>query len=206
MADAVKFKVKGYEEVKAKLNPAGHNTVCMRALNKTAANVRAEGRREIRESYNVKLKDVELSVWKASKDNLKAIISASYKPLSLIKFGAKQVKKGVRVMIMKGRSLVMPDTFIAQPSGRDWKRFGQQRPVTAPVQFVFGKGTRKKGLFAKKRKNNYGNYPLDPLRGPSVGAMMKSDQVYNAMQETANNQLESNLSHELDYFMSKHGI
>lgn len=206
MADTVKMNFKELDDlIKKQLNPKEHATVCMRALNKTAGNVRAEGRRAIREEYNVKAKDVELSIWKASRDSLKAIISASYNPLNLLKFGAKQVKAGVRVMVTKGYKRVINEAFIAQPSGKDWKKYGQQRQVTSDAQFVFVKGTGKKKLFAKRRDKGYKNYPVDSLRGPSIGAMMKSDAVYNSMQDRANEQLESNLKHELDYLMSKKG-
>jgi hypothetical protein len=200
MADSLKINVKGLEEVKRKLDPKGHDAVCMRALNKTATNVRAEGRRAIREQYNIKAKDVELNIERANRGTLKAVISASYKPLSLIKFGAKQIKKGLSVMITKGNKKIMKNTFIAQPTGRNWKAYGQIRQVNSPVAMVFQRGGKAK-LFGPKRKKIYGNYPVDKLTGPSVGAMMKNDTVQERMTARAGEQLESNLAHELEYYM-----
>lgn len=200
MADALKIKVKGLEEVKQKLDPRGHDTVCMRALNKTASNVKTEGKRAIRDQYNIKAKDVELDIIRANRGTLKAIIVASYKPISLIKFGAKQLKTGLSVMITKGNKKTMKDTFIAQPKGRNWKPFGQIRAVNSPVDMVFHRGSKTK-LFGLKRKKAYGNYPIDKLSGPSVGAMMKNETVQERMENRASEQLESNLVHELDYYM-----
>lgn len=200
MSDSLSITVKGLAEAKRKLDTRGYDTVCMRALNKTATNVRAEGRRAIREQYNIKAKDAELNIERSNRGTMKAVISASYKPLSLIKFGARQIKAGLSVMVMKGQRKVMPGTFIAQPKGRNWGKFGQIRPVNAPVAMVFQRSTQTK-LFGLKRKKVYGNYPIDKLSGPSVGAMMKSEAVQERMQRKAEEQLESNLEHEMEFYM-----
>lgn len=201
MAGTISFNIKGLKEVQDKLDPKGHDTVCMRALNKTVGNVQAEGRRAIREQYNIKAKDVELKVVKANRMSLKAIIYAAYKPLSLLKFGAKQVKAGVSVMVKIGSKQILKNTFMAQPTGRDWKAFGQMKQVSSPVAMVFSRGQEKKKLFRFKRKNAYNNYPIDKLSGPSVGAMLKNESVQDRMQKIADERLENNLWHELDYYM-----
>jgi len=201
----VKMDTKGLDEVQKALDTKGHNTVCMRALNKTIKNVQVEGKKAIRGKYNIKAKDIILNITKASRMSLRAVISAAYKPLSLIKFGARQVKAGVRFMIKKGNKRVLKNAFIAQPKGKDWSRYGQTRQVTAPAEMVFIKGKGKKKLFGPKRKKQYGNYPIDKLSGPSLGAMLKDETVHDRMQTAANDAMEKNLYHELDYYLSKRG-
>lgn len=202
----VKMDIKGLDEVRKKLDGKAHDTVCMRALNKTVKNVQAEGKRAIREQYNIKTKDIVLDIWKAAKNSLRAVISASTRPLNLIKFGARQVAKGVSIRIRKGSKKIIKHAFIAQPKGRDWKKYGQTQQVTAVNPMVFlkaaDKTNRKKKLFAKKRKSSSSNYPIDRLVAPSLGAMLKNETVHDRMQTAANERMEFNLYHELDYFIN----
>lgn len=202
MSDKLVMKVEGVDSVIKALEPKGQSVVFMRALNKSIGTVRAEGRRAIRERYTIKAKDTELSVVKAGRDNLKAKVSGSYNPLSLIKFKARNTKKGVKIEVLKGKPVVIKKGFIEQPKGRNWKQYGQSRPVSAPVNMVFIKENGKtRSPFARKRNRSYGNYPLKKLTGPSIGAMLKDEGVVERMQSKGYEELEKNIFHELDYYI-----
>lgn len=200
MSDTASMKVNGADSVINALEPKGQSVVFMRALNKSITSVRAEGRRAIREKYTIKAGDTTLTITKANKENLQAKVSGSYNPLSLIKFKAKESNDGVKIEIIKGRPTVIKSGFIEQPKGKDWKRWGQTRPVSAPVDMVFMRDTSN-SPFARKRNRQYGNYPVKKLTGPSVGAMLKDNDILIRMQDKGHEQLEKNIAHELDYYI-----
>jgi hypothetical protein len=201
MKDKLTMKINGADSVIKALEPKGQSVVFIRSLNKAITSVRAEGRRAIRERYTIKAKDAELSVTKAGRNSLQAKVSGSYNPLSLVKFKAKKTGTGVRVEVLKGKPVIIKRGIMEQPKGRDWRKFGQSRQVNSPVDMIFVKDKRKRSPFARKRKRDYGNYPLRKLTGPSVGAMLRDDDVVARMQSRGYEQLEKNLIHELEYYL-----
>ncbi len=87
----------------------------VRALNKTADQVKVQASREIRDAgYNIKVSRIKraMSVRKAKKSELRAMVKALGNPIGLIAYEARQTKAGVTIAVKNGRKLI-PHAFIA---------------------------------------------------------------------------------------------
>lgn len=109
-----------------RLNDDLREKVIVRALNKTATTVRAEASKEIRKDYNLKAKVIkdQITINRANRTTLTAVIVASGKPIPLIEFEARPTathtggRRGSNVTVkVKRRRLVVRDAFIATMPG-----------------------------------------------------------------------------------------
>lgn len=85
-----------------------------RALNRTATTVRAEAARMIGHDYNMKISAAkgQMEIRRATKNDLRAAVQVSGRPIPLIEFDARQVRAGVSVKV-KGTRKVVSHAFIA---------------------------------------------------------------------------------------------
>ncbi len=132
------------KDVPAKIIPKAAST----AINRTAKKVRTVARRDVAKRMGLKQKDVKASfkLQKSTQFTLTATITATGKPINLIKFvspgrrnpNASRKKAGVKAKAW-GKQKIYPGTFIgdAQTSGapRVFKRTGAGR---LPIKAVFG--------------------------------------------------------------------
>lgn len=90
----------------------------VRALNRTAENVRAEAVREIRKTYMLKAGLVrgQMSISRAWSGKLQAAVTANGKPIPIYEFNATWNPKwsGVRFKVKKGERKTLRHTFIAK--------------------------------------------------------------------------------------------
>lgn len=148
------------------------DTAVVRALNKTADQVKVQAARAVRDAgYGLKVGDIKkaLRVQRASQGNLRATVIASGRPISLMSYGARQTSKGVSVNVQKGRKLIAGAFIATMPSGK---------------QGVF---VRDDG--GKHRKVNNGGkvswhqLPIRMLFGPAVPDGMANAAVQEALQK-----------------------
>ena len=124
-----------------------------RALNKTATTARAEAAREIKSAgYGLKIRDIKkaISIIRANRSELRAIVRASGKPIPLIEYSARQTGKGVTVNVLRGRKRIdgafiatMPTghrgVFVHQGETNRWvKRNGRRVRTRLPIRELFG--------------------------------------------------------------------
>lgn len=112
------------------------------AENKTAAQGLTFAKKIIREDYNIKSKDLSKVMKKttANKHGKLASITATGKAIALVKFKARQIKKGVRVTVKKGRPKLLTGHFIAtMPSGHKGV-FIRKGVARLPIKERFGPG------------------------------------------------------------------
>lgn len=85
------------------------------SLNRAAQTTKTFMSSEIRSIYNLKKKDVDatLTIQKASKDRLVAVIRSRGSRLNLFLFQAHQFKSGVRVTVKLGQPKTIRSAFIA---------------------------------------------------------------------------------------------
>ncbi len=91
-----------------------------RALNKTARTARAQAAREIRSAgYGMKVAAIKkaISIRKASRSELTAMLKANGRPIPLIQYGARQTKAGVTVAVLNGRKLIKSAFIATMPTG-----------------------------------------------------------------------------------------
>lgn len=128
------------------VNPAKFRTAVARALNRTAAGVRTDAAKDIRQRYAITGKDLSpaFHVYRASPQYLVAKVSATGRPLALMKFrptpdhprrkGEKLPRKGgVSVTIKRGARKTVRGSFVARmPTGHVgvFRRTGPARDAT----------------------------------------------------------------------------
>jgi hypothetical protein len=172
-----------------------------RALNKTATTARANAAREIRSAgYNIKVSGIkrQLSIRRASADELVAIVRATGRPIPLINYGARQTKTGVSVKVLRGRTVIKGAFIATMPSGH--------RGVFVRVDSAAGRRARLKGFGKVKHgqaRNGKHGLPIQQLFGPSVPSAFGSEVVQRATVEAIRDRFPKVLAQELHYVQLK---
>lgn len=117
--------------------------VIARALNRAAANAKSSASKKVRETYNVKSKDISstIKILKANKNRLGAVVKSTGTKVSLIKFKVtpkKRLKKQkkVKVAVKKDGMKELNHAFIADINGpKVFERVGKNR---LPIKHLFG--------------------------------------------------------------------
>lgn len=156
-----------------------HPLAMARALNRTIDGARTQAVREIRSRYKVRADVVRkaFATQKATRETLRAVLQASGRPLPLIGFGARQVRAGVSVAIKDGRKVVK-HAFVQ---------------TIARTGYV--------GVF--QRKPGVARLPIKQLYSISVPGVFMIDDVQAAMNATSTERFEAELTHQLDFLLSK---
>jgi len=97
--------IDGIDDVIAALSPRQLNTIATRTLNRSARVAKTEGSRAIRETYNIKAKDINkaVSITAAHTGDNKVTLLVKGDRLPFKYFGARQTKRGVTFMIKKSK-------------------------------------------------------------------------------------------------------
>jgi hypothetical protein len=174
-------------DVIAELEAAGREAVpaVVRALNKTVAQVKVQAAREVRDAgYKLKISDIKsaIRVRQASSGRLRADAVASGRPISLIRYGARQVSSGVSVEVLHGRKVIL-GAFIAKGKGG------------SPQVFVREASAVHKKVI-KNGKAQWSALPIRKLYGPGIPDAMASKAVETALVALINERFPSILQHE----------
>ena len=159
--------------------------VFARALNKTLTGVKTDASAKIREELNATKKavDATFKMQKAYPGQMMAAIHSTGRPIPLLGFtGTRQTKKGVSVLIKKGRPRkIIPGTFIAtMKSGH-------------------------KGVFWREKVGNRlaSRLPISERFSSRVPDILENEPVMKDVLQKADDRLHKNLEHELNYELSK---
>lgn len=124
----------------------------VRALNRTADNVRAEAVRQIRQSYTLKAGTVrdQMSISRAWSGKLQAAVSANGRPIPLYEFSARWTPrmKGASFAVKKGKRKTLPHTFIATMKSGKVGVFERKGASRLPIEQKFSVGVP--GMFGAK--------------------------------------------------------
>lgn len=157
-----------------------------RALNKVAAETKTESSRSIRNAgYKIKAGAIkkQIAIKRANRSELKAVVTASGKPIPLIAYGARQVGSGVSVSV-KGSRKIIRHAFIAEVNGH--------RGVFVRV----GRGHKR---VVKHGKVVWSGLPIKQLYGPSIPAVFGNDVIQQALRAKIKNRFPILFKHEIDY-------
>lgn len=148
----------------------------VRALNRTADNVRAEAVRRIRETYTLKAGTVrgQMSISRAWSGKLEAAVSANGRPIPLYEFSARWTPRmaGASFAVKRGQRKSLPNTFIAtMPSGH-------------------------KGVFERRGTKRL---PIDEKYSIGVPGMFGAKEVQAVLQSVAYSQFDKNLSQQIKF-------
>lgn len=171
------------------------------ALNRTAGRVRTYSARGIRDAgYNIKIGEIKRSmrIGRASQFALAATVTASGRPIPLIKYGARQTGSGVTVNVMRGRRTIRHAFVARMPSGhegvfiqRKWLRgSGVGGGVRSRTRSAGGLG-RKHGL------------PINELYGPGIPQAFANKLVRKVMVEQTNEYFPLEMARQLGFQISK---
>ncbi|MBN2397100.1 MAG: phage tail protein [Deltaproteobacteria bacterium] len=158
----------------------GAAKVTARAINRTLSGVKTDASAEIRNEITATKKYVDrtFKIQKASTVNLRGAVSSTGRPLPLIAFSTRKTKKGVSVLVKKGRTRkVIPHTFIAtMKSGHE-------------------------GVFWREKVGGkmVGRLKILQRYGPRVPDIFSNESVMKTVEAKANERMTKNLSHEIDY-------
>jgi hypothetical protein len=156
------------------------------ALNRSIDRAYTEAAREARGvGYNVRIGDIKalLRRNRASAASQIATLTASGKPIPLIKYGARQTSRGVTVQVLNGRKLI-PGAFIAtMPSGHTG---------------VYVRDPHAKHKKVKRAGHtSWHALPIRELFGPSVPDMFVNYQVSQSIMDLIDAEFTKRFEHEL---------
>lgn len=189
MAEAVeiKFDEKRLEEIRKLLRgiPNAMPNVMSRGINKTTTSTRAEIARRIAAEVKITQAAVKKSikVTKATRTRWRADLDLFTKRIPLIKFGAKELKKGVSYRISKS---------------------GGRKKITDPARpFIQTLPSGHIGVFRRHTPETK-RLPIVELKGPSIGGVFEGAAGIAAeVQESSMEKLELNIDRQVAYILSK---
>lgn len=156
----------------------------VRALNKTADQVKTAAAGEIQRVYAIKVSAAKsrIDVSRASRARLQAVISASGKRLGLVDFTARQTAKGVTVKVLQagGRKLV-EHAFIIPTKGAKYRS----------------------GVFLRDTKSRY---PIHFLLSVGVAQAFRSKPVQEKLMQLARDRFQIVIQQEFNFSIIKAGL
>jgi hypothetical protein len=164
----------------------------VRALNKTIAQVKVRGAREVRDAgYKLKISDIKnaIKVNRANSGQLRASAVASGRPIPLIKYNARPVSSGVSVDVLNGRK-VIAHAFITNTTNGTKQVF-----VREP--------NAKHKKIVKNGKAQWTALPLRKLYGPSIPDGMANKAVADAIVGLMTERFPIILEHEHEWLSKR---
>lgn len=162
-------------------------TATSRALNKTAAQAKTQAAREIKQRYNIGTRFLgrQISVTRANKSSLTAIVRPLGRKFPVLAFQAKQTPAGVRVQIKRGSPKVIAHAFIATT------RSGHKG--------VFARGYYQGRTFVHRKPR----LPITELFTVGVPQAFGARVVIEALQRKIKERFPTILAHEIQYAISR---
>lgn len=163
-----------------------------RALNRMIGQVKVRGSREVRAAgYKLKISDIKdaIRINRATQGRLAASAIASGRPIPLIKYGARQVGKGVSVDVLNGRQTIAHAFIASTPSG--------SRQV-----FVREPGARHKKV-VKGGKPVWTALPIKKKYGPSIPDALANKAVERALLALIAEKFPGILAHEHEWLKKR---
>jgi Prophage minor tail protein Z (GPZ) len=178
----IEHTVRSLTELQRSIIPAA----TLRALNKTAAQAKTQAGREIRQRYNIGSRELgrHISVTRASRTSLVAIVRPSGRKLPVYAFGARQTRAGVRVTIKRGAPRVIAHAFIVRT------RSGHVG--------VFARGRYAGKSFVHQKPR----LPITELFSVGVPQAFGARVVYEALARKVREKFPAILEHEIRYAIS----
>lgn len=177
---SIKSELKEFRRQLGRLEKEAYPKAVVRTINRVAGSARTASTKHIAPLMDSRQGDVKrrMRQEKASKRRLWSTIIASWKPLRLMAFKARQTAKGVRAKAW-GKTRVYPHTFIAP--------------------FKAG-GKAKKGVFVRKGK---ASLPIKQLWGPGVTQLFKQRENDSVMRSTVKERFAKEFRANLRYYVGR---
>jgi len=185
----------GLKHLTEQLSEAKVRLGVSRAINHALAKGKTVAKKEITSTYNIKPSTVSkaLVVKKSQRTELRGELQVSGAPIPIAEFSADarpyQTKRGVSVVIFKGKRKLINSAFIPKGSKRVRARGAYENG-----QFVFRRHRIvKKGM----------DYPIPQIMTTSVPLAFKSERVISKVVANLEDNYTNRLAHELQYLITK---
>ena len=207
----MQIKIQGLEDVKKLLRSSDklYNQAAHRTMTAALKGVKTDTDAEIRSIYNLKKAKVSSGIFTDTGTKDKPIMTVtigkhgkeSSRPLSLINFGARQVKSGLSVKVLQSSPRkIVSHGFIAD--GRNNNRHAFMRRYRYKNEGPVVPNSRKQIPFAKLPKKY--RLPVYKLTGPRLAdAFTGRPQVEETIKQKAIQRMIKELDRQLDYAFSK---
>lgn len=150
------------------------------ALNRVGQGVKTEASRKVRETYDIRARDIEkygnIRITQASYAKLELLLTSKGSSVPLIRFKTSPSKQPSRAPKVLKASV---------------KRNGK-KPI--PGAFVRSMDSSHLGVFKRSGKRRL---PIQELYGPAVPVMMSEPGIAEHLQEEANARMQKRLDHEV---------
>jgi len=163
--------------------PQGMPRVMSRAINRTTTSARTEIARRISGQVKIKISDVRkgITIHKATYSRWQATLNLFTRRIPLIKFGARQLKKGVSYQISKIE--------------------GRKRITEAPRPFIQTMPSSHVGVF---RRTGPQRLPIVQLMGTSIGSVFEhGGTVAPDVQKETSKKLEKNIDDQVKLILAR---
>ncbi|NTW87807.1 MAG: hypothetical protein HGB26_01485 [Desulfobulbaceae bacterium] len=145
----ITIELKGFEELKAKLDPGRVQLAARQSINRAARSGKVFASEEIRKEYNLKAGELtpRLKVYDAALSSMVARLEITGRPMSLSYFDAKQIT-ATKVVSRKGKALI---------TKRNRMRKAGPVPIGVTAQVLKGRTAfLQKSFMAKMRSGHIG--------------------------------------------------
>lgn len=180
----------------------GAPKVIMRAINKTLTGVQTDAVREIGKDLNLTQTRIrkDFRINKAAIDWQAGSVVAKGRPVNLASFiGSREGKRGLSVKVKRsGARTVLKHAFIYSR-----KTKGGLDAATAMEREWHDYHTKASPRLPWKKFSPKYRLPVEVLTGPRIEDEYAKAPVLAEVQNKAKTRLDGNLSHELDYELSK---
>ena len=178
----VTVKIEGIDEALVAIDPKAYKKALGKTVRRMGQRFRSTATKEVRKTYNIKSKDLKSNmrtVTKTTKEGTEWRFYVRSPQINVVKFGARQTKKGVSVKIRKDRGRkVIKGAFIANG------HFADQE-----YQRVFIRSTKSR-------------LPIEAKFSLSVTQMFNKDVLDKAKKEVDEN-YANEFKHHLEYYLGK---
>ena len=174
----------------------GSKKAMVKAINSTSTTMKVQIRKKLAETLNLKASRIEqdMSIQKASYDDVRGGVVVSGKPVGLRQFSGKQLKKGVKVRVYKKNSpTLLYHAYIAQKSGTEhifWRKYNGPRQSVKP-HLAYGK-------LPKKYRT-----PVERLTGPRIEDVLAKEEILTPIEQQAGDKFSENLMKQVDEILRR---
>lgn len=174
-----------------KMKKSAFDSAVVAAINHTLGVAKTAANKEIRNEYKIRAKDIRpaLSIRRAKRGKntweIEGALVATGRPLGLIRFGARQTKKGVSVNVLGQRKVVAKAFIATMKSGHSG---------------VFGRGNYNSNRFnfRYKRIRKRGNdTPITEMKTVSIPTAFSNDVVLKHLANKMATHFPKRLAHEI---------
>ena len=137
MGNNFNIRLNGMDGIKKMLDDEIYVKALGRSLNRTKTKFKSSTTRKVRETYNIKAKELKKYIKLKKTGNLEWRFIVESSPLGLEKFKARQTKSGVSFYVKKGHTVKLRNAFLAKDKNGNIRVFERETKKRLPINRFF---------------------------------------------------------------------